>query len=72
MMDEKLKQLGQSISAGAQAKRDRKTSDWERVQEEHPDQAEFIAAMSAVFGKPASVQVKTDKGDVILDTERYR
>jgi hypothetical protein len=49
-----------------------KAEDWKRVQEEHPEQAEFITAMSAVFGKPASVQVKTDKGDVILDTERYR
>jgi len=72
MMDEKLKKLGQSISAGAQAKRDMKADDWAQVQRHHPDQAEFIYAMGAVFGKPASVQVKTDKGDVILDTNRYK
>jgi hypothetical protein len=71
MMDEKLKKLGQSISAGAQAKRDRKTSDWARVQTEHPDQAHFISAIGAVFGKPKHVQVKTDSGDVILDSSRY-
>jgi hypothetical protein len=54
------------------SKKQQKASDWKRVQEEHPEQAEFITAMSAVFGKPASVQVKTDEGDVILDTDRYR
>ena len=72
MMDEKLKQLGQAISAGAQTKRDMKADDWAQVQRHHPEMAEFITAMSAVFGKPASVQVKTDEGDVILDTDRYR
>lgn len=49
----------------------RKAADWATVQERHPDVAEWIADMGAAFGKPASVTVTDNTGDVLLDSRRY-
>lgn len=51
---------------------DRKRDDWSRVAAGHPDHADFIQAMGATFGKPKRVRVKTDDGEVILDSDRYK
>jgi hypothetical protein len=53
------------------AKQARKAADWQTVQEHYPDHAQFISDFTAVFGKPASVKVTANSGDVILDSERY-
>ena len=66
-----LSKLGGKITAEQQSARDRKAADWAAVQADHPDVAEHIKAISAVFGKPAMVRVKDDKGDVLLDSRRY-
>ena len=48
-----------------------KASDWKRVQEKHPDVAEFITDIAQTFGKPAVVVVK-EGDEVILDSRKYR
>lgn len=53
------------------AKQARKAADWATVQADHPDVAEHIKAMGAVFGKPALVRVTDDAGAVVLDSRRY-
>ena len=53
------------------AKQSRKAADWQTVQEHYPDHAQFISDFTAVFGKPASVKVTANGGDVILDSRRY-
>jgi hypothetical protein len=50
---------------------DRKRDDWSRVTADHPDHADFIRAVTGAFGKPAFVGVKTDAGDVLMDSRRY-
>jgi hypothetical protein len=52
-------------------KQSRKASDWQTVQEHYPDHALFIRDFTEVFGRPASVKVTANSGDVILDSERY-
>jgi hypothetical protein len=52
-------------------KQSRKTSDWQTVQDNYSDHAQFISDFTAVFGKPASVKVTANSGDVILDSARY-
>lgn len=67
-----LGRLGDRLSEKHQEERTRKADDWQRVQDEHPDVAQFITDVASVFGKPASVVVKTTEGDVILDSSRYK
>jgi len=50
---------------------DRKRDDWSRVAADHPDHADFIRAVTGAFGKPAFVGVKTDAGEVLMDSRRY-
>ena len=66
-----LSKLGGKITAEQQSARDRKTADWAAVQADHPDVAEHIKAMGAVFGRPALVRVRDDAGTVVLDSRRY-
>jgi hypothetical protein len=53
------------------AKSARKAADWATVQEHYPDHARFIRDFTEVFGRPASVRVTANSGDVILDSRRY-
>jgi hypothetical protein len=48
-----------------------KGADWSTVQKCHPDHADFIRAITGAFGKPAFVGVKTDAGEVLMDSRRY-
>lgn len=48
-----------------------RADDWKRVNEDHPDVAEFITEIAEVFGKPAVVVVK-EGDEVILDSRKYR
>lgn len=50
---------------------DRKRDDWSRVAADHPGHADFIRGITGAFGKPAFVGVKTDAGDVLMDSRRY-
>jgi hypothetical protein len=81
-LDARLGRLSKTVKAGIakrneqaqvtqSAKQARKASDWQTVQEQHPDVAAWISEMGAVFGNPASVKVTSNGGDVILDTARY-
>ena len=49
----------------------RKKCDWDAVCELHPDHADFIRAITGAFGKPDFVGVKTDAGEVLMDSRRY-
>jgi hypothetical protein len=81
-LDARLGKLSKTVKAGIakrneqaqvtqSAKAARKAADWQTVQEHYPDHARFISDFTAVFGKPASVRVTANSGDVILDSERY-
>ena len=50
---------------------DRKRDDWSRVCADHPDHAQFIRAVTQLFGKPDRLAVKTDAGEVVMDSRRY-
>jgi hypothetical protein len=67
----RLERLNNTVQAARVVKQNLRATDWQRVQREHPDHAAFISAVSASIGKPKRVQVKTDAGDVILDSRRY-
>lgn len=68
----RLDRLNDRVRASRVVKQNKRANDWSRVQREHPDHAEFIQALGQVFGKPQHVRVKTDAGEVILDSERYK
>jgi hypothetical protein len=81
-LNSRLGQLSKTVKAGIakrneqaqvtqSAKQARKSADWQTVQDNYPDHAQFISDFTAVFGKPASVKVTANGGDVILDTRRY-
>jgi hypothetical protein len=81
-LNSRLGRLNQTVKAGIakrneqaqvtqSAKQARKAADWQTVQEHYPDHARFISDFTAVFGKPTSVKVTANSGDVILDSERY-
>jgi hypothetical protein len=42
-----------------------KRQHWERIKQEAPEAAEFVSAVSAVFGKLAAVRVDLPSGDVV-------
>lgn len=66
-----LAKLRGKVSAESQSVKSRKAADWSTVQEHYPDHAQFITDFTSVFGKPASVRVTANSGDVILDSARY-
>lgn len=66
-----IAQRQQRQQADAVAGQAKKAADWAAVQADHPDVAEHIKAMGAVFGKPALVRVTDDAGTVLLDSRRY-
>lgn len=68
----RLNQLNDVVRAARVVKQNQRATDWSRVQREHPDHAEFIQAMGAAFGKLKRVQVETNAGEVIMDSERYK
>ena len=77
-LTESLNRLNATVSAktGDRNQRqavlnDRKRDDWSRVAADHPDHADFIRAVTGAFGKPAFVGVKTDAGEVLMDSRRY-
>jgi hypothetical protein len=70
-LSEGLAKLAGKVKAEAQTVNSRKAADWQTVQEHYPDHARFITDFTAVFGKPASVRVTANSGNVILDSERY-
>jgi hypothetical protein len=70
-LSEGLAKLAGKVKAETQAVNSRKAADWQTVVEHYPDHAQFISDFTAVFGKPASVKVTANSGDVILDSERY-
>ena len=77
-LTESLNRLNATVSAktGDRKQRqavlnDRKRDDWSRVAADHPDHADFIRAVTGTFGKPAFVGVKTDAGEVLMDSRRY-
>lgn len=63
-LGDKLKQRRDEMVA-------KRKADWERINREHPDNAEFITAASEVFGKPKRVIVRT-KDEVLMDSENYK
>ena len=78
----RLSRLSSTVTAGIAQRQEReraeqvagqarKAADWAAVQADHPDVAEHIKAMGAVFSKPAMVRVKDDAGTVLLDSRRY-
>lgn len=81
-LNSRLGRLNQTVKAGIakrnehaqvtqSAKAARKAADWQTVVEHYPDHARFISDFTSVFGKPASVKVTANSGDVILDSGRY-
>lgn len=68
----RLNHLNDVVRAARVVKKNQRANDWSRVQRDHPDHAEFIQAMGQSFGKPQHVRVKTEAGEVILDSERYK
>ena len=77
-LTESLNRLNATVSAKTgernqkqAALNDRKREDWSRVVSEHPDHADFIRAVSQLFGKPDRLTVKTDAGEVVMDSRRY-
>jgi hypothetical protein len=67
----RIAKRNERLVADHAAKAARKAADWQTVVEHYPDHAQFISDFTAVFGKPASVRVTANSGDVILDSERY-
>lgn len=49
-----------------------KASDWQRLQEHHPEQAQHITEIAKAFGRPAEVIVTNEQGEVILDSNQYK
>ena len=70
-LSEGLAKLAGKVQAEVKTSNSRKAADWQTVQDEHPDVAAWISEMGAVFGKPASVRVTANSGDVVLDSARY-
>lgn len=68
----RLDQLNNTVQAARVVKQNLRANDWARVQRDYSDHADFIQAMGKAFGKPERVRVKTDEGEVILDSIRYR
>lgn len=78
----RLSRLSSTVTAGIAHRQEReraeqvagqarKAADWATIQERHPDVAEHIKAMGAVFGKPAMIRVKDGAGTVLLDSRRH-
>jgi len=42
-----------------------KRQQWEMIKSQAPDVAEWLGNMSKVFGKPASLRVELEKGEVV-------
>jgi len=77
-LTESLNRLNATVSAKSVERNrtqavmnDRKRDDWSRVAADHPDHADFIRAVTQLFGKPDRLTVKTDAGEVLMDSRRY-
>jgi hypothetical protein len=70
-LSEGLAKLAGKVHAEVKTSNSRKAADWQTVQDNYPDHAQFITDFTSVFGKPASVKVTATDGDVILDSRRY-
>jgi hypothetical protein len=70
-LSEGLAKLAGKVQAEVKTSNSRKAADWQTVQEHYPDHAQFISDFTSVFGRPASVRVTANGGDVILDSARY-
>ena len=62
----KAKALQAQATHRSQEKRNAKRRIWEIIQKNHPDTAEFMKSLHAVFGKPEKVIVVTNAGERLL------
>jgi hypothetical protein len=64
-LEERATQRTQNTQHTQQTQRERQ---WQAVQEQSPETADFMLAINKTFGKPASVKVTLNSGEVILDS----
>lgn len=70
-LNRKLDRLNENVKVHIEKRQKARKDAWNNLRSNHPDQAEYITAISSVFGKPKIVIVKDETG-IVLDSRKLK